>query len=96
MESQEQWKDEYVNVVMVDQIWMILLEDDTLITSFPQRWGHTARHEGNSCKLADFAGLISKELSNESRQPLTSGYDMILLIMETVTAALLDSSVHRN
>ena len=78
------------------QIWMVLLEDDTLITSFPQRWGHTKLNEGNASKLADMAGIISKELSNELRQPLTSAHDMILLILDTVTNALFNSSAHRN
>ncbi|KAF2436054.1 hypothetical protein EJ08DRAFT_224342 [Tothia fuscella] len=96
MGAQEKWKDEDANVLMVDQLWMVLLEDDTLITSFPQRWGHTERHESNATKLADFAGMISKELSNESRQPLTSAYDMILLIIDIVTTSLFDGAVHRN
>jgi hypothetical protein len=96
MEAQEKWKDEEPHVLMVDQIWMVLLEDDTLITSFPQRWGHTKLNEGNAAKLADFAGIISKELSNEFRQPLTSAYDMTLLIIDTVTGALFNAAVHRN
>jgi hypothetical protein len=83
MEAQENWNLEDPYVLMVDQIWMILLENDTLITSFPKRWGLTKSNEANASKFADLAGIISKELSNESRQPLTSVYDMILLIIDT-------------
>jgi hypothetical protein len=83
-------------LIMVDQLWIVILEDDTIITSFPQRWGLTAAHDQNPVRDADIAGMIAKELSNQDRDPLDTPYDMMILIIELCTNVLFDQAVHRN
>lgn len=92
----KEWKDEDPYVLMVDQLWMVMLEDDTLITSFPQRWGQTDSVDYNAVKEADIAGLIEKELSNENRAPLESTYDMMFLVLDICTGILYDRAIQRN
>lgn len=40
--------------------------------------------------------MISKELSNENRAPLTSTYDMMFLILEICTGVFYDAAVRKN
>jgi hypothetical protein len=113
----KEWKGDDPYILMVDQLWMVMLEDgmctrhvqniwvqrtlislrsDTLITSFPQLWNNISPADCNAVKEADIAGLISKELSNENRAPLTSTYDMMFLILDICTGVFYDAAVRRN
>ncbi|KAF2664710.1 hypothetical protein BT63DRAFT_418056 [Microthyrium microscopicum] len=96
MKSQKEWKGQDPLLLMVDQLWMVMLEDDTLITAFPERWGLVDPHQTNPIKDADIANMIAKELSNRHRSPLDTPFDMMLLIIELCTKVLFDSASHRN
>lgn len=84
----------------IQNIWvqrtLANLQLDTLITSFPQLWNNISFADCNAVKEADIAGLISKELSNENRAPLTSTYDMMFLILEICTGVFYDAAVRKN
>ena len=70
--------------------------NETLITSFPQRWNRLDTTESNSIRDADLAGMIATQLSNENRAPMESAWDMFFLVLDTCTGFLYDEAVHRN
>ncbi|KAK4660099.1 hypothetical protein QC762_116150 [Podospora pseudocomata] len=60
--------------LMVDQLWVFVLDENTVITSFPQRWG--------SYFTSDPSGIHSrviKQLERE-RDGVSSSYDLVLKI----------------
>jgi hypothetical protein len=97
MEAQPGFKDgDETLMLMVDQLWMVLLEDNILITAFPQRWDTPDYHELNPVREADIANIIAKELGNRNRQPLDSAYDMMMLVLKYCTGVLFDVDAHQN
>ncbi|KAK4170530.1 magnesium transport protein cora [Cladorrhinum sp. PSN259] len=61
-------------LLMVDQLWLFVLDENTIITSFPQRWG--------SHFTSDPSGVYSrirKQLDSE-RDDIGSAYDLALNI----------------
>jgi hypothetical protein len=96
MRSQPRWKDDDPMLLMVDQLWIAVLEDDTIITSFPQRWGLASVHDQNPFRDADIASIITKELSNQDRDPLDTPYDMMMLVIDLCTSVLFNQASHRN
>ncbi|KAG9229786.1 hypothetical protein BJ875DRAFT_177511 [Amylocarpus encephaloides] len=71
-------------VVMVDQLWMYILDDNTIITSFPRRWGrnkpdHSGVHKG-----------IRARLNHLRAQQIQSVYDLGLLILNQCSTVFFD------
>ena len=77
-------------IVMVDQLWLwifggkISSEDsnrnlttgsDTVITSFPQKWGQSGLDYDDGV-----LGTLLKHLDSSDRSPITSVYDLVTLI----------------
>lgn len=61
-------------VFMVDQLWLWILADDLVITSFPQRW-----EQPKNDPLNVLDGVI-EDMNSKTRPPLKSVYDLATLI----------------
>ncbi|KAH7308289.1 hypothetical protein BKA65DRAFT_442771 [Rhexocercosporidium sp. MPI-PUGE-AT-0058] len=74
-------------VLMLDQLWLYVLDDNTIISSFPKRWG---------CNKPDWSSVhkgIRKRLDMLHEGEIRSVYDMALLIMDQCSKVFFDSSV---
>ncbi|KAG8530261.1 uncharacterized protein KY384_004762 [Bacidia gigantensis] len=67
-------KEKEVKVFMVDQLWMWILGNDLIVTSFPQRW---KQPKNDPLNVLD--GII-EDMSSKTRPPLRSIYDLATLI----------------
>ena len=59
---------------MVDQLWLWVLGNDLIVTSFPQRW---EQPKGDPLNVLD--GII-EDMSSKTRPPVRSVYDLAVLI----------------
>ena len=59
---------------MVDQLWLWILSDDLIITSFPQRW-----EQPKNDPLNVLDGII-EDMNSKTRAPVGSVYDLAILI----------------
>lgn len=77
--AKKMWPEEHEsvhNILMVDQLWLWILDGDTVITSFPQRWNRK-----QSDHDLDVVESIRKHINLvEGRDPLRSAYDLAVLI----------------
>ncbi|MCJ1464874.1 hypothetical protein MMC07_003489 [Pseudocyphellaria aurata] len=79
-------EDESVYILMVDQLWLWILDGDTVITSFPQRWN---REQSNND--LDVVESIRKHINlPEGRDPLRSAYDLAVLIASFCSEVLFE------
>lgn len=67
-------KNKDVKVFMVDQLWMWIISDDLIITSFPQRW---KQPKNDPLNVLD--GII-EDMSSKTRPPVKSVHDLAVLI----------------
>ena len=67
-------KNKDVKVFMVDQLWMWILSDDLIVTSFPQRW---KQPKNDPLNVLD--GII-EDMSSKTRPPVKSVHDLAVLI----------------
>ncbi|KAG4441971.1 hypothetical protein IFR05_002539 [Cadophora sp. M221] len=71
-------------VIMVDQLWLYILDDNTIISSFPRRWGRNK---------PDWSGVhkgIRARLDHLREGEIQSVYDMALLIMNQCSTVFFD------
>ncbi|KAK0103966.1 hypothetical protein ONS96_005071 [Cadophora gregata f. sp. sojae] len=71
-------------VIMVDQLWLYVLDDNTIISSFPRRWGRNK---------PDWSGVhkgIRARLDHLREGEIRSVYDMALLIMNQCSTVFFD------
>lgn len=61
-------------VFMVDQLWLWILSDDLIITSFPQRW-----QQPKNDPLNVLDGII-EDINSKTRPPIKSVHDLATLI----------------
>ena len=61
-------------VFMVDQLWLWILADDLIITSFPQRW-----EQPKNDPLNVLDGII-EDMNSKTRPPVKSVYDLAMLV----------------
>ncbi|RAL60755.1 hypothetical protein DID88_009860 [Monilinia fructigena] len=71
-------------VVMVDQLWMYILDENTIITSFPRRLGH------NKPDSSGVHRCIRSRLDNIRQGQINSIYDLALLIMNECSTLFFD------
>lgn len=67
-------KGKEIKIFMVDQLWLWILNDDLIITSFPQRW-----EQPKNDPLNVLDGII-EDMSSKTRPPVRSIYDLAALI----------------
>ena len=76
-------------LIMVDQIWMWILDEQTIITSFPQSWQRNAKqtingiHESIRARLRP---LVTTEIDDQ----VQSIYEVGLIILSECCSVLLD------
>ncbi|PVH87563.1 hypothetical protein DL98DRAFT_649198 [Cadophora sp. DSE1049] len=82
-EPEEEFKEpkEEAHVLMVDQLWLWILDENTIITSFPQNWTHDDEDHQSEGDPKDVLKSIQKYLTLVNRPPLESIYDLAQLIV---------------
>ncbi|KAM7215017.1 hypothetical protein V8F06_009619 [Rhypophila decipiens] len=71
-------------VVMVDQLWMWVLDGKTLITFFPSRYGVDSRDPSGVHEL------VKRRLRNLPRGQIRTVYDLALFVLSEVTNVFFD------
>ena len=71
-------------VIMVDQLWMWVLDDHTIITSFPKRYGY------NKHDLSGIHKSIRQRLKSARKKQIRSVYDLALIILDECSNAFFD------
>ena len=71
---QEEDSRDDVKVLMVDQLWMWILGDDLVVTSFPQRWRQPPKDPLNVLEG------IMEEINSATTQSVDNVYDLAILI----------------
>lgn len=82
-------KDQNPRIIMVDQLWLWILDGKLVITSFPRRWGR---------KKQDPSGLyrtIREQLASD-RPDLNNVYDMATMMMDQCSRVFFDRAVSRD
>jgi hypothetical protein len=82
--SQTEDAESTARLIMVDQLWLWILDDNTVISSFPRRWGRnkpdpSAVHRG----IRDRLGELGKDQIN-------SVYDMAFIIIDECSKVFFD------
>ncbi|KAK4694486.1 hypothetical protein P7C71_g3110, partial [Lecanoromycetidae sp. Uapishka_2] len=67
-------KKQELKVFMVDQLWMWILDEDLVVTCFPQRW---KQPKNDPLNVLD--GII-EDMSSKTQSPVTSVYDLAMLV----------------
>lgn len=81
------------HVLMVDQLWIWILDENTIITSFPQNWAHDddEDHTNNKDPM-DVLKSIHRYLTLVNRRPLESVHDLAQLIVYKCLATFCQKS----
>ncbi len=69
---------------MVDQLWMWVLDERTIITSFPKRYGF------NKHDLSGVHRSIRERLRTARKNQIRSVYDLALIILDECSNTLFD------
>ncbi len=73
-------------VVMVDQLWLWILDDNTIITSFPRRWGR------NVSDSSDVHTSVRKRLEELQEGKIQTIFDLALIIIDCCSRVFFDPS----
>lgn len=76
-------------VVMVDQLWMWVLDEHTIITCFPKRYGHNREDQSGVNKA------IRVRLGNVDPKQINSAFDVALIIVDECCRMFFDRSKTR-
>ncbi|KAF9766152.1 hypothetical protein IL306_001468 [Fusarium sp. DS 682] len=71
-------------VVMVDQLWMWILDEHTIITCFPKRYGHNREDQSGIHKS------IRRRLENGRHLHINSAFDLALIIIDECCRTFFD------
>ncbi|KAI0159896.1 hypothetical protein GGR52DRAFT_576635 [Hypoxylon sp. FL1284] len=83
-------------VLMVDQLWLWVIDGDTVITSFPHRWANDASGI-DSFNMTDVVAAIERRiLSKAWPNAIKSGTDLAALIANECSGILFDPARHRD
>ncbi|KAH7370046.1 hypothetical protein BKA65DRAFT_10708 [Rhexocercosporidium sp. MPI-PUGE-AT-0058] len=77
------WPDDDKLVLMVDQLWLWILDNDTVVTSFPQRWdkaGEPGDRDPDPSNASDVVESILRHVARTDRRPLENAFDLAELI----------------
>ncbi|RYP01782.1 hypothetical protein DL764_006069 [Monosporascus ibericus] len=73
----------YTRVVMVDQLWLWILDDNTIITSFPKRWGRNKPDSSGVHKTI-------RERLETKKEEIKSIYHLALIIIDQCSRVFFD------
>ncbi|KAK1757113.1 hypothetical protein QBC47DRAFT_378429 [Echria macrotheca] len=71
-------------VVMVDQLWLWILDENTIISAFPRRWGR------NKPDPSAVHRAIRDHLATVDKSQITSIYDLALIIIDECSKVFFD------
>ncbi|KAK1776228.1 hypothetical protein QBC45DRAFT_222384 [Copromyces sp. CBS 386.78] len=71
-------------VVMVDQLWMWILDENTIITAFPRRWGR------NKPDPSAVHRAIRDYMASVDERQIESIYDLALIIIDECSKVIFD------
>jgi len=71
-------------LVMVDQLWMWVLDEQTIITSFPKRYGY------NKYDMHGIHKAIRSRLDNAQKNQIRSIFDLALIILDECSNTFFD------
>ncbi|PVH77515.1 ankyrin [Cadophora sp. DSE1049] len=76
--------------IMVDQLWLLILHDDLVVTCFPERWGQP---KGDALSIIN---RIIEDLRTSSGTPRGSAYDLATIITNRCVNAFEDTTGRGN
>ncbi|KAH6693606.1 hypothetical protein F5X68DRAFT_247974 [Plectosphaerella plurivora] len=76
--------------IMVDQLWMWILDENTIVTSYPRRYGHNKPDPSGVHKS------IRVRLKTMPRYELRSAYDLALIILDECSNTFFDRTKARD
>ncbi|OKP10792.1 hypothetical protein PENSUB_3612 [Penicillium subrubescens] len=82
------------NVLMVDQLWLWIVDRKTIITFFPNQEATTS--EGKLFEQTNLHSSIYNELNGDLARRFETAGDLAALIMLHATTVLLDRTLHRD
>ncbi|KAJ5788736.1 Mitochondrial substrate/solute carrier [Penicillium paradoxum] len=88
--------DEFMNgnVLMVDQLWIWIIDEKTVITFFPQQEATTS--EGKLFEQSNLHNSIYNELNGDLSRRFETAGDLAALIMLHAVTVLLDKTLHHD
>ncbi|RPA85383.1 hypothetical protein BJ508DRAFT_412163 [Ascobolus immersus RN42] len=75
-------------VLMVDQLWLWVVDEKTVITCFPKPWS-------NQHPSADVVKRLKYYFRSKDREPIASVYDLVVLILQFCTDILVKANAER-
>ena len=82
------------NVLMVDQLWLWIVDRKTIVTFFPKQEATTS--EGKLFEQTNLHSSIYNELNGDLARRFETAGDLAALIMLHATTVLLDRTLHRD
>lgn len=82
------------NVLMVDQLWLWIVDRKTIVTFFPNQEATTS--EGKLLEQTNLHSSIYNELNGDLARRFETAGDLAALIMLHATTVLLDRTLHRD
>lgn len=82
------------NVLMVDQLWLWIVDRKTIVTFFPNQEATTS--EGKLFEQTNLHSSIYNELNGDLARRFETAGDLAALIMLHATTVLLDRTLHRD
>ncbi|KAH8690561.1 hypothetical protein BGW36DRAFT_57335 [Talaromyces proteolyticus] len=80
-------------VLMVDQLWLWILDNDTIVTSFPQRWNKSeekSEKDPDPNNDSDIVESIIRQIGKQDRRPLTNVFDLAELIVSKCVGTMFE------
>lgn len=82
------------NVLMVDQLWLWIVDQKTIVTFFPNQEATTS--EGKLFEQTNLHSSIYNELNGDLARRFETAGDLAALIMVHATTVLLDKTLHHD
>ena len=82
------------NVLMVDQLWLWIVDEKTVITFFPNQEATTS--EGKLFEQSNLHSSIYNELNGDLARRFETAGDLAALIVLHATTVLLDKTLHHD
>jgi len=82
------------NVLMVDQLWLWIVDQKTVVTFFPNQEATTS--EGKLFEQSNLHSSIYNELNGDLARRFETAGDLAALIMLHATTVLLDKTLHHD
>lgn len=82
------------NVLMVDQLWLWIVDDKTIVTFFPNQEATTSK--GKLFEQSNLHSSIYNELNGDLARRFETAGDLAALIMLHAVTVLLDKTLHHD